>query len=226
MIYLERQSKENARAYAYRVLLYNIVTLELKPDDIISEKNIASSIGISRTPIREAMMELSSNGLVNVIPQKGSYVAKFNFNIIDEARFLRLTVELAILKIICKEISDKYILELKNNLMHQRLSIKHDDVSELIKLDNEFHKILFEAANKQWSYSIVNTHMIYFDRYRYLIQKNNSHRENIVFDHENLLESIIQHDFDSAKDIISQHLGSNPDEKDFILNLYPEYFIV
>lgn len=221
---LESQSNENARAYAYRVLLYNITSLEFKPGDSISEKDIAPALGLSRTPVREALMELAKNGLVNIIPQKGSYISKIDFSIIEESRFLRLTVERAIIKLACEQISDDYIIELKKNLMHQELSINTDDVSVLIDLDNEFHKLLFEAVNKQWSYGLISSQMVYFDRYRFLIQKTLK-RGDILSDHKALLDAILNHDYKTADAIISQHLGNKSIEKDSIISLYPDYFI-
>ena len=221
---LERQSNENARAYAYRVLLYNITSLEFKPGDSISEKDIAPALGLSRTPVREALMELAKNGLVNIIPQKGSYISKIDFSIIEESRFLRLTVERAIIKLACEQISDDYIIELKKNLMHQELSINTDDVSVLIDLDNEFHKLLFEAVNKQWSYGLISSQMVYFDRYRFLIQKTLK-RGDILSDHKALLDAVLNHDYKTADTIISQHLGNKSIEKDSIISLYPDYFV-
>ena len=221
---LERQSTENARAYAYRVLLYNIITLEFQPGEAINEKDIATALGVSRTPVREALMELVKNGLVNIIPQKGSYISKIDFNIIEESRFLRLTIELAVLKLACDGISDDYILELKKNIMHQELKLTTDDVATLINIDNEFHKLFFEAVNKQWSYGVISSQMFYFDRYRYLIQKT-LNRNAVVHDHQQILDAVTNHDYDTAKDIISRHLGNNPSERETITKLYPDYFI-
>ena len=221
---LERLPSENARAFAYKVLLHNIISLEFKPGEAINEKDIASSLGLSRTPVREALMELVKNGLVNIIPQKGSYISKIDFDIIEESRFFRLPLERAILKLACEGISDEYTIELKKNLMHQELAINTEDVSILINLDNEFHKLLFEAVNKQWSYGLINSQMVYFDRYRYLIQKTLK-RGDILSDHNELLEAILNHNYDSADTIISKHLGNKPSEKDSIMQLYPDYFI-
>ena len=75
MILLERNKSENARAYALRVLNYNIVTLELEPGTLVSENDISAALGLSRTPVREALIELSKNHLVDIIPQTGSYVS-------------------------------------------------------------------------------------------------------------------------------------------------------
>lgn len=221
---LERQSTESARAYAYRVLLYNIISLEFQPGEAINEKDIAADLGVSRTPVREALMELVKNGLVNIIPQKGSYISKIDFNIIEESRFLRLTIELAVLKLACDNISDDYVFQLKKNIMHQELMLTTDDVAILINIDNEFHKLFFEAVNKQWSYRVISSQMFYFDRYRYLIQKT-LNRNTVVLDHKQILDAVINHDYDTAKDIISKHLGNNPRERETITKLYPDYFI-
>lgn len=224
MILLERKANENARAYAYRFLLHNIISLELKPNDIINEKEIASSLNISRTPIREALIELVKNGLVHIIPQKGSYISKIDYKIIEESRFLRLAVELEILKMVCVNIPDIYIAKLHSNILQQELSINLDDISTFINLDNEFHKFLFESVDKQWSYYIISSQMAYFDRYRFLIVKALK-TQKIVSEHKEILEAVSNHDYHTAEDVMKIHLGKNEIEKESILQLHPDFFI-
>ena len=96
MTILEKERSENARSYAVRVLLYNIVHLELTPGSSVSENELSSALSLSRTPVREALIELNRIGLVEIIPQKGSYVSKIDYDIVEESRFLRLVMENAV----------------------------------------------------------------------------------------------------------------------------------
>ena len=224
MVVLERDKSENARAYALRVLAYNIIHLEFKHGEALNEKEIASALQVSRTPVREALIELIKSGLVNIIPQKGSYISKIDYNIIEESRFVRLALELAVLKLVCNGIDDIYILKLKSNIAEQELYGAQTSGAELITLDNSFHELLFEAVGKEWSYNILKAQMSYFDRFRILIL-NSLDFSKTIQDHKNLLEAVIEKNYSLAESIMIQHLGKKDSEKEKILSLYPDYFI-
>lgn len=223
MIILERNQNENARTYSYRVLLYNITHIEFKPDDVINEKDIADQLNLSRTPVREALMELVNNGLVKIIPQKGSYISKIDYNIIEESRFFRLTIELAILKMACETISDEYITLLNNNIMQQELYTKLENMPALIDLDDQFHETLFKSVNKEWSYNVINSQMAYFNRFRFLSLETLKN-ETILNQHKTIFNAVKNHDYETASQVMSQHLGQNNKEKEYMLKKYPDYF--
>ena len=86
---LERLARETGREYALRVLKENIVGLDLLPGSMLSENEIASCLNLSRTPVREAFIELSKVKIVEIYPQKGSVVSLIDYNMVEEARFMR-----------------------------------------------------------------------------------------------------------------------------------------
>ena len=106
MVILQKERSENSRSYAVRVLLYNIIHLELQPGTAVSENELSTTLSLSRTPVREALIELNRIGLVEILPQRGSYISKIDYNIVEESRFLRLVTENAILKLLCDKIAD------------------------------------------------------------------------------------------------------------------------
>lgn len=106
MVILQKERSENSRSYAVRVLLYNIIHLELQPGAAVSENELSATLSLSRTPVREALIELNRIGLVEILPQRGSYISKIDYNIVEESRFLRLVTENAILKLLCDKIAD------------------------------------------------------------------------------------------------------------------------
>ena len=105
---LDRQPSENARSYALRVLLHNIITLELAPGSAVSENELSQILKLSRTPVREALIELSKMGLVDIQPQRGSYIAKIDYELVEESRFMRLVLENAVLALVCEGISPEH----------------------------------------------------------------------------------------------------------------------
>ena len=137
---LERQPSEKARSYAIRVLLYNITALELPPGSSVSENEVSSVMNISRTPVREALIELSRMDLVDILPKRGSFISKIDYGLIEESRFMRLVLETAIIKLACEQgISPAYMEQLEENLQKEASLCNSQNFSVQLELDNRFH---------------------------------------------------------------------------------------
>ena len=143
-----RRSKETARDYAFRTLRKNIVMLKLIPGSMVSEKELADEMGISRTPTREALIELSKSQIVDIFPQKGSYISKIDYSLVDEARFMRLTLENAVVELVCDLATDEDLKELEHNISLQKFYLDSDSTGKFFQMDNDFHEKLFVIANK------------------------------------------------------------------------------
>ena len=89
---LEKEPRENVREYAYRVLYDNIMNLHLVPGTAMSEQELSTMLSVSRTPVREAFIRLAQKGLLDVLPQRGTFVSKINTEQLAEFRFLRVTI--------------------------------------------------------------------------------------------------------------------------------------
>ncbi len=222
---LSRNISENARTYAVRVLLYNIIHLELLPGSAVSENELSEALSLSRTPIREALIELSRINLVEILPQRGSYITKIDYELVEESRFMRLALENAVLNIVCQNIPESYTEALSQNLQAQRNAQNQKDYDTFLNLDNEFHKLIFEAANKTWSYQIVKEQMVHFDRLRTLSTKFDIGRYTLQ-DHEDIFYAITRQDSELAQMLMTRHLTRHRTEKEKLLERYPDYFVV
>lgn len=223
---LERMPMENARNYVVRILLYNISNLILEPGQKLSENEIAETLNISRTPIREALIELSKIDLVEIYPQRGSYVSKINYNIIEESRFLRLVIEKEILNLMCQGVEQKYIDALKENLEKEKKCADTNDIAQNLYLDNEFHKIMYESVGKMWTYGIISTQMVHFDRLRALSLHSihSIKSERTIQDHENILYAIQQKDAELCEMTLTKHLTRHQHEIQELSERYPHFF--
>lgn len=221
---LDRLPYENARTYAIRVLLDNIVNLELAPGSAVSENELSSALSLSRTPVREALIELSRNNLVEIQPQKGSYISKIDYELVEESRFMRLVVENAVLKLACENITQEYLDALEANVEKQRKYTDTDNAAQFMELDNEFHRLLFESVHKMWTYKIVNDQMVHFNRLRALSLKSIKNQYTLK-DHEDILYAIQRKDAEMAEMLITRHLTRHQMEKTELLELYPDYFV-
>lgn len=201
----ERYGREIGREYALRVLKENIVMLELEPGSRISENELASELGLSRTPVREALIELSKGQIVEIYPQKGSFVSRIDWNLVEEAQFMRLTLERAVIRLACQGLEEEKIQGLEKNVKLQRFYLENNEVSELLKLDNQFHKELFTITNKSHIYRLMSNMILHFDRLRTLRTKTVD-QMYVIDDHMNILDAIRMKNPDKGEKAMEQHL--------------------
>ena len=178
---------------------------------------------LSRTPVREALIELSKMGLVDIQPQRGSYIAKIDYELIEESRFMRLVLENAVLKLVCEGISQEYETLLKANLEDEIRYLNTADYTRLFELDTDFHRLLFLSVGKGRTYEVIHSQMVHFDRLRALSLKSLK-PDKIVEDHENILYAIGRRDSELAEMLMTRHLTRHRVEKSELVKRYPGYF--
>lgn len=221
---LANQAGENARSYALRVLQHNIISLELPPGSAVSENELSATLHLSRTPVREALIELNKMKLVEILPQRGSYISKIDYDLIEDSKFMRLVLENAILKLACAGIPEQYLIILKENLTSQKASAERSDHTTFFQLDKQFHRIIFQSVDKERIYDIIQAQMIHFDRLRSLSVKSIRYEKNIA-DHEDILYAIERKDSEMAEMLMTRHLERHHIERSQLLELYPDYFL-
>ena len=106
MLVTAQRQGETVRDYACRVIKENIVTMELKPGSLVSETELAKELGVSRTPVREALIQLGKNGMVETFPQRGTKVSLIDTDSVNESRFYRLVIERALVQEICNNCNE------------------------------------------------------------------------------------------------------------------------
>ncbi len=223
MYILERSGKETAREYAYRVIKYNIISLELVPGSMVSENELADEMGVSRTPVREALIELSKLKVVEIYPQRGSFISLIDNQLVDEARFVRLILEQAMVEMACDIADETNFLALEENLKLQEFYLEHTAKDKLLQLDNEFHELLFLISNKKFTYDLLGGMMTHFDRVRRLSLSVIKDSKNIS-DHRSLMDAIKKKDKALARNIITKHLSRYKLDEEELKKQYPGYF--
>ncbi len=224
MVVFDKLPSETVRNYAIRVLKYNIVTLKLEPGSAISENELSKELNISRTPVREALIELTRLNILEILPQRGSYITKIDYDLVEESRFLRATVETAVYKLACQQITEDTLIRLERNLEDQKRVFAANDTDAFMELDNEFHRLVYEAVNKEWSYSIVKDQMIHFDRLRALSLVAAA-SEHTLRDHEDLLYALKRRDAEMCELMVTRHLTRHQFEKEELKEKFPDYFV-
>lgn len=226
LLNIERNKTENNKQYIYKVLKESIMNLALAPGETISEIEISEALNVSRTPVREAIVRLSEEKLINVFPQKGSVVSKINLNLVEEAIFLRKLCEKELYKIVCEdENADTLIKALEKNVLYQEMAVNYDeDFYEFFRLDNQFHLSIFDYYNKKNVWKSIKRLCTHYDRLRLLdsLEKMNLY-ENIN-QHKEIIEIFKNKDTDKINSLISRHLYNFKEVIDIFIKRHPDYF--
>ena len=210
---LERQPRESGRDYALRTIKENIISLELAPGSPVSENELSAAMGLSRTPVREALIELSKVKIVEISPQKRSIVAPIDYNLVEESRFMRNVLECAVAELDCEMAAPEDLERLSEN----------SPPEALMALDDQFHEILFEIAQKTQVYALTRNISIHFDRVRRMSLESVKDLK-IVQDHAQILDAIRSRTADRARYLMQTHLGRYRIDAAAIREKYPQYF--
>lgn len=208
----------------YYKLREEIINLYLEPGTSISEKELSEKYSVSRTPVREALVRLAQEGLVNIYPQKGTVVSLIDLYAVEDGRFLREHLERAVVREACKEFSPEKILLLEMNLKLQKMYIENHDNKKLFEADEEFHKIIFEGSNKKRIWDSINDGSTEFQRIRMLRLEVNPNWDNIYLQHEEIFNAIKNRDSEKAEDVMKEHLNMVTFDKNEVKKIYPNYF--
>ena len=220
---IEKLGKETNREYALRVIRENIVNLELAPGSMISEQDIANQLNLSRTPVHEAMQELSSTKIIEILPQRGSHVCLIDMDLVEEAVFARATIEGAITEMASTKATEKDIQELEENVTLQQFYHEKNNLDKLMELDNAFHEMMYKITNKMQCHYMVRLMSIHYDRIREL-HLHSFNPELIINEHKEILEAIKNKDGAAARAALDKHLSRHHMKADEIKKKYPQYF--
>lgn len=219
----EKLPKESNRDYALRIIKDSIIKLVLKPGMMISEQDIATELKLSRTPVHEAMQELSTTKIIQVMPQRGNFISFIDMNLVDEAIFMRLTIESALTEIACRMASEKDIQELEEHVNLQEFYLAKNNIDKLMEHDNSFHKMMYKITNKMECYYLVKMMNIHLDRIREL-HLLTSDPTRVVEEHKNILEHFKERNPKGLKELVASHLNKVYADEGKIRSKYPEYF--
>lgn len=223
MYLTKREPKETGRAYALRTLKENIIRLELAPGSMLSENELAVQMGLSRTPVREALVELSKVDIVEIYPQRGSAIARIDYDLVEEARFMRLVLEKAVVEQVCGLAKDADILRLRQNLRLYQEQMDMGDSDGGLDTDNNFHRILFQIARKERTYDLIRTMSIHFDRVRRM-SLSAVKDTKVIEDHTAIVDAVAAKDAPRAMALMEEHLTRYQYDARTLREKYPDYF--
>lgn len=190
----------------YQALRHDIVTLGLTPGERLSENDLADRFGTSRAPVREALIRLAEDGLIEVRPQRGSYVAPISLPAMHHARFVREALEVAVVRR-AAENGIPTVMERRLRDLVARQGEAAEDAIRFTGLDDLFHRTLAEAAGEGRVWAIVEREKVQFDRMRFLSLPRVTPVSTLMAQHLAMVEAIVRRDPRSAEAAVRAHLG-------------------
>lgn len=199
-----------------------MLTLELPPGTALSENDLAASLGVSRTPVRESLILLAEEGLVQIFPQVGTFVSRVDPHKVAEAQFLREAVELAALEDMPSEPDPDVVQELQDNLSRQQTP--GIDLEEFFGLDEAFHHGLLRLSGHGSAWSIVMSAKGHLDRARRLGLFDAKTPEKFARQHSDIFRAIIDNNIPLSRDRMRKHLRTVFEDVERIRARSPELF--
>ena len=226
LVCLEKIKGESAREYVTRVLRANILNLNLNPGQLINENEIAELLNISRTPIRESIIKLTQDNLIETYPQKGTYISRINLKYVEEGWFARATMEKAIMKLVCENYaSDELIKNMEENLHMLEYYIGTKDYLKIIVNDDEFHRSIYRACEKERICLAIESLNNDYYRVRFLSLSSTSKIETVLSQHNEIKNAIKEKDSLRAQKAVEEHLKYVKLDQEIIMNEYPEFLL-
>ncbi|MFG3597098.1 GntR family transcriptional regulator [Bradyrhizobium sp. RDI18] len=200
-----------------------IISLELPPGSPLSRAALAGQFGVSSTPIRDALMRLEEEGLVDVFPQYATVVSRVDVRLAQQAHFLRQAVELEIVRMLAMRHDEAFAAELHATIIRQQQFAKAGDFEKFMAADNEFHAQLYAATDKQDIWSLVRSRSGHIDRLRRLHLPSPGKAQDILRHHKLIAKAIEAGQPTEAQKHLRTHLSGTLSELDQIRSRYPEY---
>ena len=219
-----RPRTATAASRIYADLRAELVSLARRPGEPISEGDIASSYGVSRTPVREAILKLSDEGLVEIFPQSGINVSRIPIAALPEAIVIRRALEETTTRLTAELATPSQILALHSVVERQREADAAGDRDAFHQADELFHATIAEIARYPGIWRLIQQVKVHVDRFRQLTLPQRGRMATVIAEHERILAAIEAHDADEAASAMTKHIERLLGDIAGIKNLNPELF--
>jgi GntR family transcriptional regulator, rspAB operon transcriptional repressor len=213
-----------ASSMIYSDLRAQILSLERRPGEAISEAEIALSYGVSRTPVREAILKLSDEGLLEIFPQSGIIVSRIAVAALPEAIIIRKALEETTARLAAERATSSQILALRATLERQREAEAARDSEAFHQADEAFHATIAEIAGHPGIWRLIQQVKVHVDRYRRLTLPQRGRIAQVISEHEAIVTAIEAHDPERARIAMDQHLERLLDSIHATRSINPEFF--
>ncbi len=221
---IDRTTAGATRDRVYLTLRDAITTAALVPGRRLSENELAGELGVSRTPIREALALLREERLVAIVPQLGTFVTRISAAAVADAAFVREALECSAIRLAAERIGVDALEGLQANLAAQEQAHAAADISAFDGLDDDLHRALCEASGHAIAWTLAHRANGQLDRIRRLSLREPGYLGEMVAEHGHVVAAVAASDADSAERTLRHHLRMVPSLLPAIRASHPDYF--
>ena len=196
------------RDFVFITLRQSILTGELKPGERLMEIHLAHKLGVSRTPIREAIRKLELEGLVTMVPRRGAEVAQITEKSMGDVLEVRRALDALCAELACDRITEDELRALKQSCDNFEQSVKDGDVQRISQADVALHDIIVRATGNQRLIQLVNNLSEQMFRYRFEYIKDGAQHQTLIEEHRIIYQSIVGKDRETAAAAAKTHIDN------------------
>jgi GntR family transcriptional regulator, rspAB operon transcriptional repressor len=220
----QRSRESSVRGQVYRMLLRDIVHCVAKPGQPLSEKEVSAALGVSRTPVREAFLQLAEDELIVISPQRGTVVAKISTRQVRQAQFTREVLERAVLAVDCQHVPAQDCAGLDAALDAQRRAVASRDYAAFYDADQLFHAELARLSGFDGAGRLAGGARAHLNRVRWLSLPEPHGIDDAIVQHEEIASAVRAGDAERGDRVLTTHLRSVLDALPVIRDRFPGYF--
>lgn len=196
------------RDVVFNTLRQAILKGELAPGERLMEISLAERLGVSRTPIREAIRKLELEGLVLMIPRKGAEVARISEKSLRDVLEVRRSLEELAIELACQRMTEEEIAELEGVQEDFRKAVVNGDAMKIAETDEIYHDVIYKGTNNDRLVSILNNLREQMYRYRLEYIKDEDKRQILLIEHDNILRAVKLRRVEEAKEAMREHIDN------------------
>jgi DNA-binding GntR family transcriptional regulator len=210
----------------YSALRKAIVELYLQPGVILSMKDICEHLSIGRSPVRDALIRLDQEGLVTLLPQKGTMISQIDSWRVEQERFLRISVEEEVMALFmaCHTSSDIYLLQDILRRQQECADKEGTHFREFLELDDEFHHLFYRVTDKEFCYQMIQNVSGHYQRMRLLSCGIGDRLREIIDQHNAMITALQSRDTEVMNNLFHLHLRKVDREERLVQKTYPNLF--
>ncbi|MDA8455022.1 GntR family transcriptional regulator [Acidovorax sp. GBBC 3334] len=213
----------HAAPQVFEKLREAIVNLDLAPGTVLARAELAERFGISQTPVRDALLRLGEEGLVDIFPQHATVVSRIDVPAARQAHYLRRSIELEVVRTLALEPAEATIARLRAQIEAMAAMAGPQTYREFVEADQGFHRLMYEAAGVPGLWDLVRRRSGHVDRLRRLHLPTEGKAQAVLADHRRIADAIAAGDAPAAQEALRAHLSGTLSQVEEICARYPEF---
>lgn len=207
----------------HEILKERILTVALEPGTVLSRANLMEEFGVSQTPVRDALLRLQEDGLVDIFPQYATRVSRIDVDHARQAQFLRLSVEVEAVRRLSKS-SPKETADAMDRVLRQQQAVADPSTyDQFDALDREFHRVLYEQSGNTLLWRVIRQQSVHLDRLRRLNLPMEGKIQSLLQEHRAIVDAIKEGDEEAAVSALRRHLSGTLSIIDAIRAKFPTF---